>query len=151
MGSAKSSSGSKDFYGHIAGIICCGQLDFIWGVLINNDLAWPKARNWESRIHQKNRNVIYLDGNVYKTPSATDVDPPGAPWQLEAIPWAAGTTHTGEKKLSNGNVWQAVADTAVAPPADAPDPVTGGSSLAQLGIQQPESIDGWIYVCTPVA
>jgi len=149
MSSAKSSSGSEDYYGHIAGIISVGQLDFTWGFMVNNDLVWPKAKQWDSRIHQKNKYVIYTDGNVYKTPSATDVDPPGAPWALEAIPWVAGTTHTGEKKLYLDNVWQAIADTAVAPPATAPDNISAGWTQDKVGVQSSEVTNNWKYVCTP--
>jgi hypothetical protein len=151
MSSGKGGSQSNDYYGHVAGIACCGPLDFIAGFMIDNDVVWPKAKSWDSQIHQKNKKVIYIDGNVYKTPAATDVDPPTAPWALYAIPWAAGTTLAGDKKLYLGNVWKAAVNTATNPPATAPAPIAAGNTQPRLGVQQDVATGDWIYDCTPPA
>lgn len=142
MGSSgKASGGSKDYYGHCAGVICQGNLDFLWGILINNDLAWPSAKAWDSATYPNGRIVIYLDGNVYKATTKTSVDPTAFPWILFALPWAAGTYHAGDRVLSNGNVWQAAIDTAIQP-QDAAMPPT-------LKIQDQPVINGWQFLCTP--
>jgi hypothetical protein len=143
MGGSKSGGGSKDYFGHAAGIVCQGQLDFIWGILIDNELAWPSAKAWDSQVYKKKTTVIYTDGNVYRASDKTPIDPPTFPWTLFAIPWAAGTSHNGDQRLYAGNVWKAVADTAVAPPAVAPNP--------KLDVQPDVPVNNWVYVCTPLA
>src|SRR5579885_1626301 len=103
MSSGKSGGGSKDYYGHAAGIICQGQLDFIWGLMVNNNVVWPKVSLWDSKIYKKNLTVIYTDGNVYQASEKTNTDPPAFPWTLFAIPWLAGTYHSGDRRLYMGN------------------------------------------------
>jgi hypothetical protein len=150
MSGGKTGSQSNDYYGHIAGVVCCGNLDFIGSFMLDNDVVWPKAKSWESQIHQKNKKVIYT-GNVYKTPAITDVDPPAAPWMLYAITWAAGTTLAGDKKLYLGNVWTAAVNTNTNPPATAPASILAGNTQPKLGVQDDTVIGDWIYDCTPPA
>ena len=120
MGGGKSgSSSSKDYYGHVAGIVCCGQLDSIYGVMINNDVVWPKAKLWDSQIYQAGQ-VYIVSGNVYRAAAKTEVDPPSSPWALIATAWSAGTYVAGDQALYLGNLWQARVTTTATPPAAAP-------------------------------
>lgn len=41
-----SSGSAQDYYGSIAGLVCCGPLDFISGVVIDDSLVWPNAPQW---------------------------------------------------------------------------------------------------------
>lgn len=146
MGSSSKSGGSSnqtyDYYGHCAGVICQGQLDFITGILINNNLAWPDAEDWNANIYQPSTQFIYTDGNVYQTPIETNINPNGAPWVLAATPWTAGTYHSGDQKLYLGNVWKAVATTSSVPPSTAP-------VVLPIGVQAPTVVNGWIFISTP--
>lgn len=142
MGSAKGSGQSKDYYGHCAGVVCQGQLDFVSGLLLNNALVWPDAKMWDVTIYKKGRTVIYTNGSVYQASAKTKVDPNAFPWVFFADPWTAGTYVVGTRKLYLGNVWIVVGSSAtVAPPAVAPDP--------KLSIQFPTITNHWQYVCTP--
>src|SRR5690348_5973480 len=115
MAGGKSGGGSKDYYGHVAGRICQGQLDFIWGMMINNELVWPKAKLWDTKIYKKNTSLIFTDGNVYHASEKTSTDPNAFPWILLAIPWTAGTYAPGTRRLYLGNVWQVATTTSSAP------------------------------------
>lgn len=147
MSGGKSQGGSKDYYGHCAGIICCGQLDFIWGFTVNNNLAWPIAKDWLSQLHQKNKIVLYLDGNVYQAGGRTDLDPPAAPWALFAIPYPGGTVLAGTKVLYLNNVWQANVNTSTAPPITIPIQAQPPRTLSEL--DTPASSGDWKFICTP--
>src|SRR5579871_1602948 len=85
MSGAKSPGGSKNYYGHCAGIVCQGQLDFISGLLINNELVFPNAAIWDSQIFKSSRTVVYVDGNAYKTSIETNDLPPNFPWTIIAF------------------------------------------------------------------
>jgi hypothetical protein len=142
--SGKTSSGSNDFYGHIAGIPCVGQLDFLWGYMVNNELVWPKAKLWDTKIYKRHTAVIFTDGNVYQASQKTSTDPNAFPWTLLAIPWTAGTYHVGDTRLYSGFVWTAVATTSVAPPTSIPPEENN-----RLETQDQTPVNGWVYVCTP--
>jgi hypothetical protein len=144
MSSGKGGSTSKDYYGHMAWELCMGQLDFVWGLQVNNELVWPKVKLWDAQIYKNGEMLIWTDGSVYKATSKTDVDPNGAPWVLVCGPWAAGTYATGVKKLYNGmvfEVWDVSSN--VAPPTLTEIPQTNRRS------QYPEDASGWRYVGTP--
>jgi hypothetical protein len=143
--SAKAGGGSRDYFGHCAGIVCQGQLDFVWGVMINNELAWPKAKLWDARTHAKGKTVIY-DGNVYKSLEKTDGDPPDFPWSLLAVPWSAGSFDEGDYTLHNGHLWLADAPTSDEPPDDPP---VAPSGVPHRNAQWSPVVDGWRYVSTP--
>jgi hypothetical protein len=106
MGS-KSPAGSKNYYGHCAGIVCQGQLDFISGLLINNELVFPNAAVWDSQIFRKNRIIIYL-GSAYQTNIETNEVPPNPPWVVIAFAWTSGGSgySIGDKVVSSGFVFQ---------------------------------------------
>lgn len=40
------SNGALDYYGTIAGVVACGPLDFIGGVVVDDALVWPSAPEW---------------------------------------------------------------------------------------------------------
>src|SRR5579862_1932311 len=101
---AKSPSGSKNYFGHCAGIICQGQLDFISGLLINNELVFPNAAIWDSQIFHTNRTIVYTDGNAYRTTIETNEVPPNFPWTILAFAWAAGSYASGAKVVANSNM-----------------------------------------------
>jgi hypothetical protein len=121
MSSGKSGTQSKDFHGHCAGIVSQGQLDFIWGLLINNELVYPNAALWDSKIYQSGRQTLYTDGNVYKAGAKTDQVPPTFPWSLLATAWASGGSgySIGDKVVSSGFVFSSLinSNTAVPPAA----------------------------------
>jgi hypothetical protein len=133
MGS-KSPGGSKNYYGHCAGIVCQGQLDFISGLLINNELVYPNAAFWDSQIFHKNRVIIYTDGNAYQTNIQTNEVPPNSPWQIIAFAWASGGSgySTGDKVVSGGFAFQSLTDSNTSTP-----PLTAGSNM------------DWKYLFTP--
>lgn len=134
MSSGKSSGGSKDFHGHCAGIVCQGKLDFIWGLLINNELVYPTAALWDSKIYQSGRQTLYTDGNVYKAGAKTDQVPPNFPWALYATAWASGGSGYSKNDLvvSSGFVFSSLINSNTATP-----PVTATSDA------------NWLYVSTP--
>ncbi len=143
MGGKGDSGKSKDYYGDCAGIVCQGQLDFVWGVLMNNDLVWPhQVKLWDYRTYPAGRSVIWTNGSVYKTSVKTSVDPNAFPWVLLAAPWVAGTYHTNDMVLYVGNVWKAIGTTAATPPAA---PVTPHV----LDLQGKTSTNNWVFVSTP--
>ncbi len=41
-----STGSAQDYYGSIAGLVSCGPLDFIAGVVIDDSLVWPNAPEW---------------------------------------------------------------------------------------------------------
>ena len=134
-------SGVKDFYGHAAWELCQGQIDSIWGLMVDNQLVWPEAQSWDAGIYPANKTVIYTDGNVYTTTAKTNIDPPTFPWTMLAIPWVAGTTTAGNDVLYAGQVWQARVNTTTTPPSTTADPT--------LPVQPAPSLGDWKYVCTP--
>jgi len=142
-GGKNGGSDTKDFYGHAAWEMCCGQLDFTWGLMLDNELAWPLVELWDSTTYKSKKQVIYIDGNVYYSQAKTKVDPPTYPWTLYAIPWIAGTYTVGTKVLKSGRVWIATATTAVSPPTVAPN--------AKINVQSYPVTNGWRYVSTPLA
>lgn len=129
---AKSPGGSKNYYGHCAGIICQGQLDFISGLLINNELVYPNAAIWDSQIWHKNRIIIYTDGNAWQANIETDQPPPNFPWQIIAFAYAAGTYAAGVKVVSGNYVFQSLVN---------------GNNTAPPGT--PISNTNWQYLYTP--
>lgn len=145
MSSGKSGGNSKDYYGHCAGIVCQGRLDFIWGLFINNELAWPKAKKWDSQIYKQGTSVIYTDGNVYRASQRTEVDPPNFPWVLQAVPWVAGSYDEDDVVLHNGHLWESTVNANVAePPTDPPSAINGAILYGNIPV-----IDGWRYLSTP--
>ncbi|HZQ46699.1 MAG TPA: hypothetical protein VFC07_06800, partial [Verrucomicrobiae bacterium] len=141
MSSGKSASGSKDYYGHCGGILCCGQLDFIWGLMVNNVLVWPQAALWDSKINKAGTMVVWTDGNVWQTMVDTSVDPGSFPWTLIASPWTAGTYNSPTMVLYLGNLWQCATTSNVAPPA--------APTIRGTGVQSKVITNGWEYVSTP--
>lgn len=119
---AKSPSGSKNYYGHCAGIICQGQLDFISGLLVNNELVFPNAAIWDSQIFHKNRIILYTDGNAYQTNIETNQVPPNPPWLSIAFTWRSGGSgySISDKVVSGGFVFESLINgNTTAPPATA--------------------------------
>ena len=57
---AKSGSAgtAQDYYGSIAGVVACGPLDFISGVVIDDALVWPAAPEWPSGVRAVNTRRI---------------------------------------------------------------------------------------------
>ncbi len=145
MSSGKDGSGSKDYYGHMAWELCQGQLDFTWGLMLNNEVAWPHARLWDRQTWQADKQVIF-EGNAWKAGDNTKNDPPDAPWLLYALPWAAGMYSAGHRVLKGANVWQAAVDTATEPPDDRPDKVFD----IKLEIWRFQ-VGDWLYISTPEA
>lgn len=141
MGSGKSGSQSKDYYGNMAWELGVGPLDFTWGLQLDNDLVWPKVKLWDSKIWKKGTYLIFTDGNVYRASEKTNTDPNAFPWVQVATPWVAGTYHAGDKKLYLGNVWECESTTNIAPPA--------APTTTQVEAQSDIVTNGWIYVCTP--
>jgi hypothetical protein len=130
--SAKGGAGSRNFFGHCAGKICQGQLDFISGLIVNNELVWPDAAIWDSKIFKAKRIVIYTDGNAYKTSVDTDQDPPTFPWTLLALQWVAGSYAKNDEVVNAGFLFQSTHAANVAVP-----PGTATSSA------------DWTYLSTP--
>jgi hypothetical protein len=139
----KSGQSQNDYYGHCAGIVCQGQLDFIWGLMVQNTLEWPQAKIWDSQIWPSGKTFLYTDGNVWQTLAKTDQDPPNAPWALIATSWTAGTYAAGTLKFYNGYLWKAATGgTNLAPPS--------APTLNSYGNADDSTItNGWLYVSTP--
>jgi hypothetical protein len=145
MSGGKTGSTTKDYFGHMAWELCGGQLDFTWGLQVNNEIVWPKVDLWDTQVYPKGKQLVWIDGNVYKATSKTSVDPNGPPWALVCSPWIAGTYATGVQKLYNGmifEVWKAP-NTNVVPPTYADVPGTDFRG------RYPEDASGWQYVGTP--
>jgi hypothetical protein len=130
--SAKSGDTAKNYYGHCAGKSCQGQIDFLSGLIVNNELVWPNAFIWDSKIFKANRIVIYTDGNAYKITVETDQVPPNFPWTLYAIVWVAGVYADGDKVVNAGFLFESAHGA-----NDAAPPGTATSSA------------DWIYLSTP--
>lgn len=144
----KSTASSKDYYGHCAGVVCQGQLDFFWGLLVNNNLVYPVATVWDAQTYAVGQCTLYSDGNVYQfegVPGETN-DPPNYPWQLFASAWTAGTYAVGSYVVYLGNVWQVFgAPAVVAPPATAPAVLPQN----QPSFHHQTPVNNWIYISTP--
>ncbi len=55
-GSSNDASSVHDYFGSIAGLISCGPLDFISGVVVDDALVWPDAPEWPASnryVHSK--------------------------------------------------------------------------------------------------
>ncbi|HVU27067.1 MAG TPA: hypothetical protein VHG71_04945 [Verrucomicrobiae bacterium] len=82
----KTNSNNKNYFADIAGVVCCGQLDFIWGLIQNDYLVWPTATivngndPWPGTTFHAN-SIIAYNGIVWETPSATNAQPPAPPWK----------------------------------------------------------------------
>ena len=74
--SAKSGStgAAQDYYGSIAGMVACGPLDFISGVVIDDALVWPNAPEWPSGARAVNTRRITPQTNQLNLQTA---DPHG--------------------------------------------------------------------------
>lgn len=57
-----SNAASLDYFGSIAGTLCCGPLDFISGVLVDQALIWPIAPVWPASAAYVHSKVIWSDG-----------------------------------------------------------------------------------------
>lgn len=149
MGSGKDSpAGTKQYFGTVAGIASLGRLDFIWGILMNNTLVYPPdVKLWDSKTWPPNKQILYSNGNVYKTASQTNEDPPTAPWTLLAVPWVAGTYSAGTYVVRNGYVWHTAASNSLAPGTTRP--VRGTRGTGEGLEPTPGLVNGWSYVSTP--
>lgn len=133
-----------DVYGHCAGAVCQGRLDFIWGVLVNNTLVWPPATVWDAQVWQSGLTIVYTDGNCYNLPQNANVDPPNPPWTLVASPWVAGAYLAGAKVLNGGQLWKATKNTSTAPGSAKP--------VTSVALQQAVVLVGdWQWMGTPTA
>jgi hypothetical protein len=49
---------AQDYFGTIAGILCCGPIDFISGVVADNALIWPNVLVWPaSRVYVHSKRI----------------------------------------------------------------------------------------------
>lgn len=144
---AKSGQQAKNYFGHCAGMICQGQLDFIQGLLINNELVFPNAAIWDSQIFQKNRVILVTFSgvtNAYQTPAKTfeppvivPNPPPNPPWVLYATQWAGGGGGyaTGALVVANGTmVFKSLINANTTTP-----PITATSNADWKYISSPEN------------
>lgn len=149
MGAKGGSTGTRNYYGTCAGIVALGQLDFIWGLMVNNSVVWPaNVHPWNSKLYQQGAQVVWTDGNVYKALANTWVQPPNAPWTLYAVPYVAGAWAAGSVVIYGGNVWRTVAANAVAPPAILPAAIASG---VWFWSDYTDPTTHWTYVSTPHA
>ena len=66
MGAATKSSAasqSQDYYGTIAGLVSCGPLDFISGIVIDQSLVWPSAPEWPAGTKYVLSKKLTMPGN----------------------------------------------------------------------------------------
>ncbi len=138
--------GTRTVYGTVAGIISLGPLDFVWGIMVNNVLAWPTISIWDSKSWQANQQVLYIDGNVYQTLESTTEDPPAAPWTLVASPWVAGTYPPGSVVIRGGYLWGTAGSNSLAPPAS---PSAPGATGTGRGLGGAVVVNGWALIGRP--
>lgn len=152
-----------DYFGSVAGAICCGQIDSILGIMIDSKLVWPKEAEWKTGESISIYQLRQKDGIVYQalsshTSSAANEPPNLTYWtryQLTrpvAIPWAVGTTFYQYSLCAlNGVVYQAT-QTHVAAAGNQPPNATYWA-VSQIGPTQ-ITVDGygtaWLYWGTPV-
>lgn len=117
MGSSKTKQNTNDYYGDVAGVICQGQLDFIWGLLVNNNLAWPDVKQWDFNGNNGGKTYIWTDGNAYKASQRTGIDPPSFPWILKATAYSPGAYLKNAEVVFSGEIWKATVNTSQTIPA----------------------------------
>jgi hypothetical protein len=79
MGKGGGSGKSKNYFGDIAGLVGCGPLHGIIGVLYNEKLIWPAAEPWAAGTWASN-SIVAHNGALWETPSSTSAEPPASPW-----------------------------------------------------------------------
>lgn len=63
-------SSTYDYYGSLAGAICCGPIDSIVAILVDGKAVWPKAPEWKSGTSIALYSVYMVDGVVYQATQA---------------------------------------------------------------------------------
>lgn len=79
MGSGASRSGSKNYFGDVAGLVAAGPLHGILGLLYDDKLVWPVAEPWAARTWDAGSIVAHL-GALWETLSSTSAEPGASPW-----------------------------------------------------------------------
>jgi hypothetical protein len=152
-----------DYFGSIAGAVCCGQIDSILGILVDSKLVWPKEAKWKSGESIGAFQLREKDGIVYQalsthTSSGANEPPNLTYWtryQLVrpvAVPWVSGTTFYQYSLCAlNGVVYKAT-QTHVAAAGNQPPNATYWA-VSQIGPDQitvPDYGSVWIYWGTSV-
>jgi hypothetical protein len=162
MGSGKvSNNGAKamTYYGNVAGIICQGQIDSIWGVMLNNELVYPAAYAWDSKLYHNGVYLLFIVSGTlgcYQAGADNRVDPPNFPWVLRAVAYNNATTyHSGDKVLGADNsLWQSTTTQTGNPPnATKPNPAQMGQTNSgnHNALTNPNpTISNWKYLGSPV-
>lgn len=156
---ASGKGSAQTFYGTVAGIVCQGQIDGIWGVLLNNDLVFPAAYPWDSKQYSAGQHVLFtVSGTLgcWKAAADTRTDPPNFPWSLQAVAYNNATTYNnGDKVLGADNsLWVQTAGprSGFAPQATKPSPAQMGQTNSgnHNTLTNPNpTINGWQYIALP--
>jgi|GEM_PF-3595852 len=128
--SGKSGDASKNYFGHCAGMLSQGPIDFFAGLLINNELVYPDALIWDSKIFKNKRTIIYTDGNAYQITVDTAQPPPGFPWTIIAFPYAAGSYAQNVQVVNAGMLFKSLHNANVAAPPGTPTSTADWSYLS---------------------
>ena len=103
---------SNDYYANIAGLLCCGPLDYVYGFLVDDLLAWPDAQQYDTtRTYHGGEMVIYLSrtwtagGTI-----APATPPPGGAWSIFKLaqssnPQAVTLTGNTQAQLAGCQGW----------------------------------------------
>lgn len=126
-GSSKKGGGagqSLDYYGSIAGIACCGALDFIWGITKDDGVVWPSAEPWQAQTGSANWPIgsFVVDGGKIWTNSSTETsnEPPAGSWTIfkqdligPSIPY-----HVSIDGIGDGYIYRGTSTQTLDPSAD---------------------------------
>lgn len=81
-GGGKSGGGggkAKDYFGDIAGVLACGPLYGIQGLLVDDKLVWPVVSPWVAKTWLAG-SIVAHGGKIWETPDGTSAEPPAGPW-----------------------------------------------------------------------
>ena len=85
--------GSKqhDYFGSVAGVICQGRLDYLWGLTLDGKLIWPTvvvidaSLDWATVTNGVTfaaGAIIAYDGRIWRAATGTTSAPPHPDWEL---------------------------------------------------------------------
>lgn len=113
------------YYASIAAELACERLDFIYGILSGGGVLWPTSSHLNGNIYLGGKYVLFVDGNVYFTPTPTRRAPPESPWVLvnhaPDVTWGMPTYTTGACVIYLGRIWECNVASTTNPPSYSAD------------------------------